>query len=524
MSDSRHELALLDAAKKGAGEKAKVEADRKARVSADAKSKADHDAYDSAVKKGQAAVAAKSYDEAIASYTAASKLFRTDAALGGIKAATDSKARDQKAAADAAMARNQSVQRAARVKVLVGQGNAALGKKEYAKALGLFQEAKKLAPEDVPVAAGLSQAQHARDAEVVGMRRDADAKALVARQMVAGKAALGKKQFAEAATAFRAVLSADAANAEARKLLAQAEAGAPKPRDDDYKLAMSAGLAAAKKADWPGAANAYAEALRLRPGDAAATAARTDALARSSKPVPVPVDPKEAAYKTALTSAQVASSRKQWADAIKGYDAALAAKPGDPAAKAGRTAALTAQTNESYAAWILRGRTMMAGKKYADAIAAYDAALKLKPGDAAATKGKQDATSAATPKPKDPPPPPKVNPPIPKPKDPPPPPPKANPSAEYAKAMQAGAQDEAQKKWADAATAYATAIRAMPGDFTKDAALKTRQVSAYLGLARSQHALAHYAEAIKAYDEVLKRSPTDATAKAGLARAKANKP
>src|SRR5262245_46224854 len=55
---------------------------------------------------------------------------------------------------------------------------------------------------------------------------------------------------------------------------------------------------------------------------------------------------KEAAYKSAMTRAEAAMDAKKYADAIKAYDEALKAKPGDATATNGRKAAVKAQQDD----------------------------------------------------------------------------------------------------------------------------------------------------------------------------------
>src|SRR5207302_1337626 len=111
-----------------------------------------------------------------------------------------------------------------------------------------------------------------------------------------------------------------------------------------------------------------------------------------------------------------------------------------------------------------QARAAMIAKKYADAVRAYDDALKARPGDADAISGKKAALAAQKP--------------------PVPPKPVVNAQAEYTKAMQQAQALEKQKKYADAVTAYRGALKWVPGDPNTNAALKTSQGNAYLGVAR----------------------------------------
>src|SRR5262249_10143274 len=101
---------------------------------------------------------------------------------------------------------------------------------------------------------------------------------------------------------------------------------------------------------------------------------------------------------------------KKYAEALKAYDAALAQKPGDAAATAGKRAAQAeldkpdpkveeAKRKEvAYQAAMKQAETLFETKKYAEAVKAYDAALLQKPGDVAAQNGRKAAIDAQTPK------------------------------------------------------------------------------------------------------------------------------
>jgi tetratricopeptide (TPR) repeat protein len=143
-----------------------------------------------------------------------------------------------------------------------------------------------------------------------------------------------------------------------------------------------------------------------------------------------------------------------------------------------------------------QGDDALAAKKYADAVKAYDEALKLKPGDAAAIRGKRAATDAQKPAQ-----------------------PKADPKAELRKALDQGAASEKLKKHADAVNWYQSARK-----WANDVGDRNALAQAYLGVGRNEHAQKRYPEAVRAYEEVLKRDANNAEAKAALARAKANKP
>ena len=100
----------------------------------------------------------------------------------------------------------------------------------------------------------------------------------------------------------------------------------------------------------------------------------------------------------------------------------------------------------AYLGWMKQGQTAMAAKKYADAVKAYDEALKVKPGDPAGIKGKQAALDAQKP----------VKPPI-DPKE-------KKRQEDYKLAMDAAQAAIKAKNYAGAVNAYNEAVRLVPGD------------------------------------------------------------
>src|SRR5262249_35612812 len=123
------------------------------------------------------------------------------------------------------------------------------------------------------------------------------------------------------------------------------------------------------------------------------------------------VDPKdkqrEEDFKFALSAAQAAMKQGKYQGAINAYNQALALKKDDPTAKAGLADAQkhladeqTRMREAAYQAAMKAGKAAFDLKKYADAVKAYDDALKVKPGDADAIKGKRAATEAQAPAPK----------------------------------------------------------------------------------------------------------------------------
>jgi tetratricopeptide (TPR) repeat protein len=98
-----------------------------------------------------------------------------------------------------------------------------------------------------------------------------------------------------------------------------------------------------------------------------------------------------------------------------------------------------------------------------------------------------------------------------------------NPQAEYAKAMQAGAALDKQKKYADAVQAYRSALRWVPGDARAAAALKNAEYETYMAEGQKLLTARRFADAAKEFEEALKLFPTSADAKKELQKARSGK-
>jgi tetratricopeptide (TPR) repeat protein len=391
--------------------------------------------------------------------------------------------------------------------------------KKLGEAVKAYDEALKLKPGDPTASKG-------RAAALAGQKAPPppDPKAAAYQSwMKQAQTAMGAKRYADAVKAYDEALKVkpgDGAAIQGKKTALDAQkppvkpAPPPDPKIAAYQSWLKQGQSALTQKKWATAVKAFDEALKVKPGDPVAIKGKTDATAGLKADE---AKQREAAYQGWIRQGQAAMNAKKYPDAVKAYDEALKVKPGDGAAIAGKKAALDAQKPPvkpappppppdpkvaAYQSWMKQAQTAMAGKKFADAVKAYDEALKVKPGDGAAIQGKKVALDALKPPVK----------------------PAMNAQAEYTKAMQQAGALEKQKKFSDAAATYRKALEWVPGDPATNAALRPTQGQAWLGVARNEHAQKRYAEAVKAYEEVLKRIPNQPEAKAALPRARANKP
>jgi tetratricopeptide (TPR) repeat protein len=369
LRQAREQQALAAAERKGA--QARAEAERrlaeqqKQKEQAEAKALRNQEAYQAALKKAQQAVAAKRYDEAVAAYQEAGKLYRTDVVLTGQRQAEELRDRER-AQRDAEQKRQaEEAKRRAQVQALLAEGQKALAAQQFDKAIASFRSATQAAPGNVEALAALSRAEHARDDFAARNRQQAEAQA--------------QKQAAQ--------------------------------RKADYDLAISAGQAATKAGNHQGAVNSYTEALRLVPGDAQATAllrqaqqallaARTPPRptppptppAAPAKPTPTPPPPPkpttpppaparpapnaQAEYGKQMQAGAALEKQQKFADAARAYQEALRWQPGDA-----RAAALR---NAQFAQHMADGKRLLAARRFPDAAREFDEALKLVPADAEA--------------------------------------------------------------------------------------------------------------------------------------------
>jgi Flp pilus assembly protein TadD len=151
------------------------------------------------------------------------------------------------------------------------------------------------------------------------------------------------------------------------------------------------GVALQNRGDSEGAIRCYREAIRLEPR---LTAAHANLSHLQTKK-------REAAYRALMNIAQAAMKAKRYADALKDFDEALKLKPDDPAIRLCRKVAAEAIQEArdnprlgAYQDWMKKARAALAAKKYAEALKGFTEALKIKPGDAEAMKGRKTASDA----------------------------------------------------------------------------------------------------------------------------------
>jgi tetratricopeptide (TPR) repeat protein len=360
-----------------------------------------------------------------------------------------------------------------------------------------------------------------------------------------------KQRDAEAAAKQKALEDQARADAEKKRAAEQAARDAAaateaekKKRLGEYTMAMQAGRDALKARRFDDAVRSFGDALKVMPGDRDATASAQQAIkarddAKTAADAEKKLAAEKAAHDAATAKAQqqaeadkakrqadyakaIQAGRDAWAarrfdDAAKAFGDALKIMPGDATATAYEKQAIKARDDAKAAAdaeakrkadytrLMNQAQTAMGAKHYDDALKDYGEALKLQPGDAAATKGHRDAQAALDAA--------KVSP---KPAPPPPPPP-----AEYTKQMNAAAALEKQQKYADALTAYKAALKVVPNDA---AATKAADFAQHMADGQKALAARKFPDAVRELEAALKVKPNDADATALLKRAKDGRP
>jgi tetratricopeptide (TPR) repeat protein len=415
LAQAQEGKARLDAQKKGEQARAELEkklAEEKAqREKADADAKRKQQAYTALVEQAQKALAEKRYADALSKYQEADKLFHTDAVVSGIKQAEDGMAQAsarteaekrqqleaQKQAEEKKRAEMERQQRATAYQNAIKAGNDALTVKRYDEAIKAFTEAGRLSPGDKAAAAGLQQAERAKAAAQATANAESKRKEEMQKRladynllMKQAQTALAGKQYAEAAKLFGDALKLMPGDVAARKGQTDAQRlldiertesrqkEEQKKRQAEYARLMNAGQAALAARRYEDAVKAYGDALKLMPGDAAASKALAEAnkaLDAAKKPMPKTPPPPPAAYTRALMNAAALEKQQKWADAVRWYKEALRLVPGDS----------KATTSQEFAQHMDDGQKHAAARKFADAVKDYEAALKVIPNQPDAT-------------------------------------------------------------------------------------------------------------------------------------------
>jgi tetratricopeptide (TPR) repeat protein len=340
-----------------------------------------------------------------------------EAALAAARARVEAEKKQREAEA-AATQKAQEARDAAEQSRLVEQARGFLAKGQYDAAMGALLTARRLKKSDEVerLVAQVQEAQARAEAEKKATAAKAEAEkkmaaekaaadadkakrqAEYAKSMQAGRDAWSARRFDDAARAFGEALrimpgdrDATAYQQQAIKarddVRAMADAEARRKADEEkrraeYTRLMNQGQTAMAAKRYDEAAKAYADALKVQPGDATATRAHRDAQAAldaSKAPPKPPLPPKPpqtpAEYTRQMDAAGALEKQQKYAEAVPAYKAALRAVPNDTRATKGA----------DFAQHMADGQKALAGRKFPDAVREFEAALKVMPNNADAT-------------------------------------------------------------------------------------------------------------------------------------------
>ncbi len=333
--------------------------------------------YADAMKRGNTAMTAKTYEGALAAFNEA-LTFKPGDATATAKA---------KEAQDAINAAKSAAEKDAKYADAMKRGNDAMTAKTYEGALAAFKEAISFKPADAAATAKAKEAQDAIDAA----RKAGELDKQYADAMKQGSTALGSKQYDAAKKAYTTASGLKPNEQEPKDKLKEIDAilaglAADKEKEANYQAAMTKanGLFAEKK--YEAAKSAYNEALGLKANDVPATAGVKkcdDAMAALAKSQEA-----QKQYDAAMAAGQTAQDGKRYEDALAKYQEALQYKPNDaPATAKVKEVQALLNASKAYADAMQKANGLFGETKYAEAKAAYNDALKAKPGDVPATDG-----------------------------------------------------------------------------------------------------------------------------------------
>ncbi len=448
------------AIKLGKTTEAKLDAERERRKAAELLAKQNDAAYRLALKAGQSALAIKDYDAAQAKFEEAGKLFKTDAVLVGLKQIDSARA----ASAEALKKAEALAKREETIKNLLAIGNTALADKKYLDALKAFRQAKALAPDNLQVLAGLTQAELATK-EPIKTDPGVGAKAKLQDLLISGLAALKAKNYDAAEKALRSAGALDPTNsaviqglrdvAQGRKALADA-----KVAQADFQAALSLGQKAMLGKNYESAVQSFQRALKLMPDDAGAL----KLLRQAQQELDFAAKGQEN-FKLALAAGEKAMMLQNYKAAVQSFTTATKLNPTDARARqllaqaqqALNQAALLANFQKAMST----GEQAMKAKNYKLAVQSFTEATKLNPDDARArqllAQARQALTDAGKTKTPD-------------------------PVKLFNDAMQRGADFEKDKKFGAAVKAFQEALKLRPNDADARQGLNQNQFSLHLAV------------------------------------------
>jgi tetratricopeptide (TPR) repeat protein len=392
--------------------------------------------YEAALRLAQEAMTAKRYEVAVARYQDAAKVFRTDEAINGQKTAELALAESRRTQEEERKRTEAERQKATRLAMLKSQGQTHKANKRWQAALQAYEEALKLAPDDIAIRTEIEEIKVAEKAAIAArtpqqplispdrpqpsrpvqpsmpsvaeqQRKEAEAKRLqIAQLLFKARQAQQAQRFEEAEQAFDEVLKLEPANQTALQGKTAAAQGRQQAMEQQqFQKLMQDGKAALQANNPEAAIQAFDQAVKLRPNNPEAKTQLANAQ-RMQQQARMAAEKNERDKQAALqrqqqiadlvAKGQAAMQAKEYAQAENFFNEVLKLEPNNQAALQGKRnafdAARTAQRpsdpgntmaqNKARAQQLADvGKGAMKAKKYDEAIQAFEEALKLDPGN-----------------------------------------------------------------------------------------------------------------------------------------------
>lgn len=282
---------------------------------------------------------------------------------------------------------------------LIADGEMALTGQQYSEAEKFFNQAVDLFPDDASAKAGLVKAkaglmsanQLARDKE----KRQAEYQRL----MLAGKEKMTAKQYGAAVVAFQQALNLLVGDAAATQALDEAQKAltadaSQNKKMQDYQKAMDQGRAALVGQRYQDALDAYQVALLVLPEDLEARRGIREAQARLNDQKKGMED--QTGFDREMTRGKDALRDRKYSIAIAAFERALGILPGNSDATVALKQArkMLADMKTEMSRYLQMGDMAMAAGRFEEALRNYQKAVAIMPDDPTAVASLQKAQNA----------------------------------------------------------------------------------------------------------------------------------
>lgn len=340
------------------------------------------------------------------------------------------------------------------------QGGVALGNRRFEEAVKEYQAALELFPEDVDAAKGLSAARTSLEEQARAEKESSKRQTEFTRLMNQGQEAMKNKEFGDAAQAFDNALRLIPENAAAAKAYRQAGDALEaqqlaKKKAADYESHMTAARAAMVGQRYADARNEFLAALQLKPEDEAAVNGRKLAETRLNELQDQ--DKRRADFNHFMDQGDRALRNRRYEEAERAYAKAVNLLPRDLDARNGLKEAQKGveKVKQEFTRLLGQGDLAMQASRFGDAVRAYTQATKLIPDNDAANEKLKTAQKALDDL--------------------------GNAQASYNRLMLQGATALRLGRFGDATLAYSAALRLAPGDLDALAGLRNARAGAMFG-------------------------------------------